>query len=233
MMLLAQCDQFIACRERIRHFVGVLGDILMLIGKRRSPWGTLMDADHRILGGALPDKAAADGIPDLLVHQIVLMVERLKTHAVGMRGHAMPSVHHHVTRVIEPDAMRSGEGQTARTLARGADAVHVFRVHVLRGVAFKSRHHGPVGTMPESGQRQRAVQNRAHAGDPVEAAGLPQRNDESASGHHRSDGMRGTRSHADCEHVEHAEHTIAHLAKSRGCRNVSDTVSTTQRTYES
>ena len=111
-----------------------------------------MDADHQVVGVALSDESTANGIPDLFVDEIVLPVEGLESHAVGMGRHAVPYIHHHIASVIEIDAMRAVEHQLAACLAFHTDIAHVIGIDGFRYVAFQARHRGAIGTVPKTGQ---------------------------------------------------------------------------------
>ena len=111
-----------------------------------------MDADHQVVGVALSDESTANRIPDLFVDEIVLPVEGLESHAVGMGRHAVPYIHHHIASVIEIDAMRAVEHQLAACLAFHTDIAHVIGIDGFRYVAFQARHRGAIGTVPKTGQ---------------------------------------------------------------------------------
>jgi len=129
-----------------------------------------MDADHQVVGVALSDESTANGIPDLFIDEIVLPVEGLESHAVGMGRHAVPYIHHHIASVIEIDAMRAVEHQLAACLAFHTDIAHVIGIDGFRYVAFQARHRGAIGTVPKTGQGERTIQYRSHAADPVQYA---------------------------------------------------------------
>lgn len=170
-----------------------------------------MDADHQVVGVALSDESTANGIPDLFVDEIVLPVEGLESHAVGMGRHAVPYIHHHIASVIEIDAMRAVEHQLAACLAFHTDIAHVIGIDGFRYVAFQARHRGAIGTVPKTGQGERTIQYRSHAADPVQYAVTFKGGSESAGRDHRPYGVRRAGADADGEHLQNAEHVYCAL----------------------
>ncbi len=107
-----------------------------------------MDADHRVRD-AFAHESAADGIPDLFVDQACGGVERLESHAIGVRGHALPLFEHHVTVVVEMDAFEAGEVQSIIQRADLADVHHVVGIHGGRQIAFEPSHRSTIGAVAD------------------------------------------------------------------------------------
>lgn len=116
-----------------------------------------MDADHRILDGSSTDESSPDGIPNLFLDQIVVRIEGLESHAIGMGRHTMPHIHHHIMRVVERNTMRAVQRQLTRPLAFLPNGVHMVSIDALRHIAFQPGHCGSIGTMPQSGKRQGSI----------------------------------------------------------------------------
>ena len=205
MMFIAQRNQLIACGERIGSIRFGQG-IVIPVDERGPLERFLMNADHRIIGGSPPYETASDRIPDLLVDEIVLPIECLEPHSIGMSRHTVPRVHHHIAVIIETDAMGSGEHQFAILLAFVADDAHMLGIDSFRDITFHPRQHGTVGAMSQTRQGERTVQHRPHTTDPVQHAIAFEGIRETACRDHRSDGMRRTRADADGEHLQNAEH---------------------------
>ena len=199
----ADGNQFVAGGERVRHprirrrlpRIGPGGFVIGSgIGWRRDAF---MVADQSVIRIAALDESAADRIPHLFVHSAAVRVERLEPHPVGVGGQAPPLVEHHVTAVIEADNARAVQRQAAGILACLTDMQQVIGIHGFGQMAFQSRHRGAVGAMPQSRQRQRAVQGHPHAMHAVEQTAFGQRGHEGVRGAHRPHRMRRARPHAD------------------------------------
>ena len=66
-----------------------------------------MVRDQRVVDPSAADEPSAYRIPDLLVDDVALGVERLEPHAIGMRGEPLPPVEDHVAVVIVCDGVRA------------------------------------------------------------------------------------------------------------------------------
>ena len=148
-----------------------------------------MNADHQILGIALPYEASTDGIPDLFVNKIVLLVKCLETHAIRVRGHAMPHVHHHIMLIVEIDAMLTRQQQFPTRLAFMTNGIHMIRIDGLRHVAFQTCHSRTIGTVPQARQRKRPIQYRTHAAHTAKRSRMLKGFDKFACRHHRTNSV--------------------------------------------
>ena len=150
-----------------------------------------MNANHRVFGSAFAHESAADGIPDLFVDQACGGVERLESHAIGVRGHALPLFEHHVTVVVEMDAFEAGEVQSIIQRADLADVHHVVGIHGGRQIAFEPGHRSTIGAVAETGQRQRTIKRDFDTCGAIDQMVGLQRGGESMCRDHRAYGVRG------------------------------------------
>ena len=148
-----------------------------------------MNADHQILGIALPYEASTDGIPDLFINKIVLLVKCLETHAIRVRGHAMPHVHHHIMLIVEIDAMLTRQQQFPTRLAFMTNDVHMVCIDGLRHVAFQPCHSRTIGTVSQARQRKRSIQYRTHAAHTVKRSRMFKGFDKFECRHHRTNSV--------------------------------------------
>ena len=148
-----------------------------------------MNADHQILGIALPYKASTDGIPDLFINKIVLLVKCLETHAIRVCGQAMPHIHHHIMRIVEIDAMLTSQQQFPTRLAFMTNDIHMVRIDGLRHVTFQTCHSRAIGTVPQTRKRKRSIQYRTHAAHTAKRSRMFKRFDKFACRHHRTNSM--------------------------------------------
>ena len=145
--------------------------------------------------------------------RIVLPVEGLESHAVGMGRHAVPYIHHHIASVIEIDAMRAVEHQLAACLAFHTDIAHVDRYRRFSVRCLPSpRHRGAdrYRAQDRSGRANHTVPLRT-AADPVQSAVTFKGGSESAGRDHRPYGVRRAGADADGEHLQNAEHVYCAL----------------------
>ena len=120
-----------------------------------------------------------------------LAAERLESHAIGVRGHALPLFEHHVTVVVEMDAFEAGEVQSIIQRADLADVHHVVGIHGGRQIAFEPSHRSTIGAVAETGQRQRTIKRDFDTCGAIDQMVGLQRGGESMCRDHRAYGVRG------------------------------------------
>ena len=143
----------------------------------------------------------------LALRQLVAVgIKGEKAHAVAVVGQLLALVPDEVALLVEVDGVLADQLDATTVADAGKDAVDGVGVNPIRPFAGKPEQYRLVGAVTAAGQRQRAEQLGAHAGDLIQAAFLvqPALHKARCSAHwpHR---MRGRRANADLEDVEKAD----------------------------
>ena len=176
----------------LQHFIGGFegkGDRRALIG--------VLACGQFLLGH---DKPAADGIEHLPQGDVALRVGGHQDHAVGVPLQMGVIVEHQIPLGVELQRRQAVGVQQVRGVQIGQ---HRLGLVVVIGVGDKSgqpQNGGAVGGMTDAGERQRAVQRRAHAGK-MEGRGA-HHVQKPGGGDHGPHGVRGRRADAHFEHLE-------------------------------
>ena len=154
------------------------------------------------------DEAAADGVVGDLGDDVALRVDPAQHHSVGVAGQGRAVVEAKML-LRAPVERRQPLGRD-RPLDRDACQLRLgaARVVVVCDEPREAEDHGPVGRVPDPGERKRTVQRRAQ---PRDREGLrAQVVEKPRGGDHRADRVGRGRADADLEHVEDGEeHQVA------------------------
>ena len=89
------------------------------------------------------------------------------------------------------DAFEAGEVQSIVQRADLADVHHVVGIHGGRQIAFEPGHRSTIGSVAETGQRQRTIKRDFDTCDAIDQMVGLQRGGESMCRDHRAYGVRG------------------------------------------
>ena len=150
-------------------------------------------------------------------------IARREAHAIRMARQHLVALEQQIHRLVEGDLVAAQQPQPAAAADARECRLHDRRIESGRIVSLEAQQDGAIGAVPETRQRQRAVELREDLGRALKQVARRQVLHEHARGQHRPHRVRRRRADTDLEDVEYRE--IHSAARRRSIRPASSSAS--------